>query len=229
MDVDKVLLYILQQIESDAATKNVRDSIKKGLYIKDYYQESFKKIFTPLLESQFGIKKSIENQQYALANELADGFENVLQRIDRYLDDVKIKEDKQEVAQMGVRDIQQGVQNLLPDQQVQIQPQAIQPLLQIQDAVDQGIRLIEQAAIQQPPQPPPEQVIRLIVDQAAQQQAAQLAVQQIQEAANRGVERIQQVQPPAPATAPALAPAPDAAAQQQAVQQIQDAAQAQSD
>lgn len=29
MDVDKVRLYILQQIESDAATKKVRDSIKK--------------------------------------------------------------------------------------------------------------------------------------------------------------------------------------------------------
>ena len=29
MDVDKMRLLILQQIESDAATKNVRNSIKK--------------------------------------------------------------------------------------------------------------------------------------------------------------------------------------------------------
>lgn len=129
-------LLILQQIESDAATKYVRNSIKKGLYIKDYYRESFRKIFEPLLPSQFGIKKSIDNQNYALANELADGFDNVLQRIDRYLYDVKIKEENQEAAQMGVRDIQNAVQNLLPNQQVQIQPQAVQPLLQIQDAVD---------------------------------------------------------------------------------------------
>ena len=138
------------------------------------------------------------------------------------MDDVKIKEENQEAAQMGVRDIQYSVQNLLSNQQVVLQPQAIQPLLQIQDAVDQGIQLLEQAAAAQPPpQPPqpqqparqqparqqpapPEQVIRLIVDQAAQQQAAQLAVQQIQEAANRGVQQIQQAQP----------------AQQQAMQQL---------
>lgn len=172
MDVEKVHFYILQQIESDAATKNVRDN-KKELYIKDYYRESFKKIFTPLFESQFGIKKSIEDQQYAPANELADGFENVLQRIDRYLDDVRIKEEYQEAAQMGVRDIQYAVRNLLPDQQVVLQQQAFQPLLQKQDAVDQGIQLIEQAAAaqtqpqpqaQQPPPAPPEQLIRLVVD-----------------------------------------------------------------
>ena len=70
---------------------------------------------------------------------------------------------------MGVRDIQYAVQNLLPNQQVQLQPQAVQPLLQIQDAVDQGIQIIEQAgAAQQPPPAPPEQLIRLVVDQPAQ-------------------------------------------------------------
>ena len=130
---------------------------------------------------QFGIKKSIEDQQYALGNELADRFENVLQRIDRYLDDVRIKEENQEAAQMGVRDIQYAVCNLLPDQdqQVVLQPQAVQPLLQIQDAVDQRIQLIEQAEAvqpqpqpqpqpqaQQPPPAPPEQLIRLVTTMA---------------------------------------------------------------
>ena len=147
MDINKVRFLTLQKIDSDAASRNVRDKIKQGLYIKEYYKESFKKLFQPLLDSQFGIKQSIDKQQKSLADQFADGFDRVLQRINLYVDNEteerKRKEEEQAAAEEGVEAIRQEIRQATPEQHEELKTDSTQPLLQIQEAVNRGLEQIQ--------------------------------------------------------------------------------------
>ena len=125
MDINKVRFLTLQKIDSDAASRNVRDKIKQGLYIKEYYKESFKKLFEPLLDSQFGIKQSINLY------------------VDNETEERKRKEEEQAAAEEGVEAIRQEARQATPEQRVELKTDSTQPLLQIQEAVNRGLEQIQ--------------------------------------------------------------------------------------
>ena len=76
MDIDQMKKYFKNKIDSDKLTKKVRDVIKTTDWQKQDMREGFKESFSPLIESQESIKKSIDEQQNATiaqlqANQLA--------------------------------------------------------------------------------------------------------------------------------------------------------------
>lgn len=60
MDVDKVRLYILQQIESDAPTKNVKDSIKKDFTLRITIEKVLKKYLHHFLNRNLALKRVLK-------------------------------------------------------------------------------------------------------------------------------------------------------------------------
>ena len=76
MDIQQFKKYSTDKINSDKITKKVRDTIKTIDWQKQDMREGFKESFSPLIESQASIKKSIDDQQNATlaqlkANQLA--------------------------------------------------------------------------------------------------------------------------------------------------------------
>lgn len=59
MDLNKMRIYLLTQIESGEATDNVRRSIKEGERLTNFYKQTFLNIFEPLLVSQGQTKDTI--------------------------------------------------------------------------------------------------------------------------------------------------------------------------
>ena len=63
MDIEQMKKYFKNKIDSEKLTKKVRDVIKTTDWQKQDMREGFKESFSPLIESQDSIKKSIDEQQ----------------------------------------------------------------------------------------------------------------------------------------------------------------------
>ena len=63
MDIEQMKSYFKNQNESEKLAKQVRDLIKTTAWQKQDMREGFKETFTPLIQSQESIKKSIDEQQ----------------------------------------------------------------------------------------------------------------------------------------------------------------------
>ena len=70
MDIEETKKIIQSKIEAEAATKNVRSTIKSYIHEKQNLREGFKETFKPLIESQDKVKASIDNQQNAMIKQL---------------------------------------------------------------------------------------------------------------------------------------------------------------
>ena len=70
MDIQQIKSYFKKQDESENLAKKVRDSIKQTSWQKQDSREGFTETFTPLIESQDSIKKSIDEQQNATLEQL---------------------------------------------------------------------------------------------------------------------------------------------------------------
>ena len=83
----------------------------------------------------------------SLADQFTDGFEGVLQRINTYVDNESAerarKEAEQATAKERMEAIRQQVIQALPEQRVDIRTDSTQPLLQIQEAINQGLEQIQ--------------------------------------------------------------------------------------
>ena len=63
MDIEQIKKYFKIKNESEKLTKQVRDLIKTSVWQKQDMREGFTETFTPLIQSQESIKKSIDEQQ----------------------------------------------------------------------------------------------------------------------------------------------------------------------
>ena len=63
MDIQQMKSYFKKQNESEKIAKQVRDLIKQTTWQKQDMREGFTETFTPLIQSQDSIKKSIDEQQ----------------------------------------------------------------------------------------------------------------------------------------------------------------------
>ena len=70
MDIEQMKKYYKDKINSEKLTKQVRDVIKTTDWQKQDMREGFKESFSPLIESQESIKKSIDEQQNATIEQL---------------------------------------------------------------------------------------------------------------------------------------------------------------
>ena len=70
MDVEEYKKLARNKIEADALTEQVRDIIKITKWQKQNMREGFKETFSPLIESQESVKKSIDEQQDATIAQL---------------------------------------------------------------------------------------------------------------------------------------------------------------
>ena len=70
MDIEQMKKYFKNKIDSEKLTKKVRDVIKTTDWQKQDMREGFKESFSPLIESQDSIKKSIDEQQNTTIEQL---------------------------------------------------------------------------------------------------------------------------------------------------------------
>ena len=70
MDLQEIKNYFKNKNETDKLTKQVRDLIKTSAWEKQDMREGFKETFTPLIQSQESIKKSIDEQKNKTLEEL---------------------------------------------------------------------------------------------------------------------------------------------------------------
>ena len=70
MDIAQMKIFLKNKIDSEKLTKQVRDVIKIADWQKQDMREGFKESFSPLIQSQESIKKSIDEQQNATLEQL---------------------------------------------------------------------------------------------------------------------------------------------------------------
>lgn len=93
MDIKQTKKPFRESIASESVTKQVRDKIKDTAWQKQNLREGFQETFDPLIESQDKVKKSNDQQQTALINQLQDnqhaittGLEKIDENNQRVLD-----------------------------------------------------------------------------------------------------------------------------------------------
>ena len=72
MNLEETKKIIENKIKAEVLTRNVRNQIKSYMDQKQNVREGFKATFQPLIASQDAVKKSIDNQQNKLINQLQE-------------------------------------------------------------------------------------------------------------------------------------------------------------
>lgn len=72
MDIKETKKLFKNKIESESVTKQVRDRIKLKTWQRQNMREGFEETFDPLIKSQEKVKKTTDQQQTALINQLQD-------------------------------------------------------------------------------------------------------------------------------------------------------------